>query len=128
MSLFRQLWLTIILVTLISFSGSFAVSLLSTRSYLEQQLHRKNVDSANSLAHSISRLSKDPATVGLQIDAFFNSGQYETISITAPDGTVITERVAGPVETHVPNGSSISSPSAHPPDRRKSPTAGCILA
>ena len=102
MSLFRQLWLTIILVTLISFSGSFAVSLLSTRSYLEQQLHRKNVDSANSLAHSISRLSKDPATVGLQIDAFFNSGQYETISITAPDGTVITERVAGPVETHVP--------------------------
>ena len=102
MSLFRQLWLTIILVTLISFSGSFAVSLLSTRSYLEQQLHRKNVDSANSLAHSISRLSKDPATVGLQIDAFFNSGQYETISITAPDGTVITERVAGPVETGVP--------------------------
>ncbi len=102
MSLFRQLWLTIILVTLISFSGSFAVSLLSTRSYLEQQLHRKNVDSANSLAHSISRLSKDPATVGLQIDAFFNSGQYETISITAPDGTVITERVAGPVETSVP--------------------------
>ena len=102
MSLFRQLWLTIILVTLISFSGSFAVSLLSTRSYLEQQLHRKNVDSANSLAHSISRLSKDPATVGLQIDAFFNSGQYETISITAPDGTVITERVAGPVETRVP--------------------------
>ena len=102
MSLFRQLWLTIILVTLISFSGSFAVSLLSTRSYLEQQLHRKNVDSANSLAHSISRLSKDPATVGLQIDAFFNSGQYEMISITAPDGTVITERVAGPVETGVP--------------------------
>ena len=102
MSLFRQLWLTIILVTLISFSGSFAVSLLSTRSYLEQQLHRKNVDSANSLAHSISRLSKDPATVGLQIDAFFNSGQYEAISITAPDGTVITERVAGPVETRVP--------------------------
>ena len=103
MSLFRQLWLTVILVTLISFSGSFAVSLLSTRSYLEQQLHRKNVDSANSLAHSISRLSKDPATVGLQIDGFFNSGQYETISITAPDGTVITERVAGPLQTTVPD-------------------------
>ena len=103
MSLFRQLWLTVILVSLISFSGSFAVSLLSTRSYLEQQLHRNNVDSANSLAHSISRLSKDPATVGLQIDGFFSSGQYETISITAPDGTVITERVAGPLPTTVPD-------------------------
>jgi len=103
MSLFRQLWLTVILVSLISFSGSFAVSLLSTRSYLEQHLHQNNVDSANSLAHSISRLSKDPATVGLQIDGFFSSGRYETISITAPDGTVITERVAGPLATTVPD-------------------------
>jgi EAL domain-containing protein (putative c-di-GMP-specific phosphodiesterase class I)/GGDEF domain-containing protein len=103
MSIFRQLWLAVILVTLISFSGSFAVSLLRTQSYLEQQLHQKNVETANTLAYSISRLNKDSATVGLQIDAFFNSGQYETISITSPDGKVITERVAGPVETNVPD-------------------------
>ena len=69
MSLFRQLWLAVILVTLTSFIGSFAVSMLSTRSYLEQQLHRKNIDSANSLALSISQLSKDPVTIGLQIAA-----------------------------------------------------------
>jgi EAL domain-containing protein (putative c-di-GMP-specific phosphodiesterase class I)/GGDEF domain-containing protein len=103
MSIFRQLWLAVILVTLASFSAGFAVSLLSTQSYLEQQLHQKNVETANALAHSISRLGKDPATVGLQIDAFFNSGQYETISITSPDGKVITERVAGPIETNVPD-------------------------
>ena len=103
MSLFRQLWLAVILITLTSFSGSFAVSLLSTQRYLEQQLHRKNVDTANSLAYSISRVSKDSVTVGLQIDAFFNTGQYETISITSPDGKVVTERVAGPVETNVPD-------------------------
>jgi EAL domain-containing protein (putative c-di-GMP-specific phosphodiesterase class I)/GGDEF domain-containing protein len=103
MSIFRQLWLAVILVTLASFSVSFAVSLLSTQSYLEQQLHQKNVETANALAHSISRLGKDPATVGLQIDAFFHSGQYETISITSPDGKVITERVPGPVETNVPD-------------------------
>ncbi|SFN41275.1 HAMP domain-containing protein [Nitrosospira briensis] len=102
MSLSRQLWLTVILVTLTSFTGGFAISLLSTQSYLEQQLHRKNIDSANSLAHSISQLSKDPVTIGLQIAALFDSGQYETISITSPDGRVITERVQDRVDITVP--------------------------
>ena len=93
MSLLRQLRLTVILVTLVSFTGSFAISLLSARSYLEQQLHSKNIDSANSLAHSISQLSKDTVTIGLQIGALFDSGQYEAISITSPDGRVIAERM-----------------------------------
>src|SRR5688500_18265167 len=102
MSLFRQLWLAVILVTLTSFTGSLAISLLSTRSYLEQQLHRKNVDSANSLAYSISQLSKDPVRIRLQNAALFDTGQYETISITSPDGKVIAERVQNQVETSVP--------------------------
>ena len=102
MSLFRQLWLAVILVTLTSFVGSFAVSMQSTRSYLEQQLHRKNIDSANSLALSVSQLSKDPTTIGLQITALFDSGQYETISITSPDGTVVAERVQDRADTTVP--------------------------
>ncbi|MEO8767159.1 MAG: EAL domain-containing protein [Nitrosospira sp.] len=102
MSLFRQLWLAVILVTLTSFIGSFAVSMLSTRSYLEQQLHRKNIDSANSLALSISQLSKDPVTIGLQIAALFDSGQYESISITSPDGKVVAERVQDRLDTSVP--------------------------
>ncbi|SOD41889.1 EAL domain-containing protein [Nitrosovibrio sp. Nv4] len=102
MSLSRQLWLTVILVTLISFTGSLAISLISTQSYLEQQLHRKNIDSANSLAHSISQLSKDPITIGLQIAAVFDTGQYETISITSPDGRVIAERVQDRTDTTVP--------------------------
>ena len=93
MSLFRQLWLAVILVTLTSFTGSFAVSMLSTRSYLEQQLQRKNIDNANSLALSLSQLSKDSVTIGLQIAALFDNGQYESISITSPDGKVIAERM-----------------------------------
>ena len=102
MSLFRQLWLAVILVTLTSFIGSFAVSMLSTRSYLEQQLHRKNIDSANSLALSISQLSKDPVTIGLQIAALFDSGQYESISITSPDGKLVAERIQDRLDTSVP--------------------------
>jgi EAL domain-containing protein (putative c-di-GMP-specific phosphodiesterase class I)/GGDEF domain-containing protein len=102
MSLFRQLWLGVILVTLTSFAGSLAISLHSTKSYLEQQLHRKNIDNANSLAYSISQLAKDPVTIGLQIAALFDTGQYETISITSPDGKVIAEKVRDQVETNVP--------------------------
>ncbi|SET21994.1 diguanylate cyclase/phosphodiesterase [Nitrosospira multiformis] len=102
MSLFRQLWLAVILVTITSFTGSLFVSLLGTRSYLEQQLHRKNIDSANSLAYSISQLRKDPITIGLQIAAFFDSGQYQAISITSADGKLITERVQNKIETTVP--------------------------
>jgi EAL domain-containing protein (putative c-di-GMP-specific phosphodiesterase class I)/GGDEF domain-containing protein len=102
MSLLRQLRLTVILVTLASFTGSFAISLLSARSYLEQQLHQKNIDSANSLAHSISQLSKDTVTIGLQIGALFDSGQYEAISITSPDGRVIAERMRDRKDSTVP--------------------------
>ncbi len=102
MSLFRQLWLAVILITLTSFLGSFAISMLSTQRYLEQQLHRENLDSANSLALSLSQLSKDPVTVGVQIAALFDSGQYESISITAPDGKIIAERVRERIDTTVP--------------------------
>ncbi|MDN5935817.1 MAG: EAL domain-containing protein [Nitrosospira sp.] len=102
MSLFRQLWLAVILVILTSFIGGFAASLHSTLSYLEQQLNRRNIDSANSLAFSLSQLNKDPVTIGLQIAALFDSGQYEAISIASPDGKIIAERVRDQVDTTVP--------------------------
>lgn len=102
MSLFRQLWLTVLLITLTSFLGSFAISMLSTRGYLEQQLHRKNIDSANSLALSISQLGKDPVTLGVLVSALFDSSQYERISITAPDGKVIIERMGEQKKTITP--------------------------
>jgi diguanylate cyclase (GGDEF)-like protein len=103
MSLSRQLWLAVTLVTLINFIGSFGVSMFSIRSYIEQQLHQKNIDSATSLALAISQLSKDPITVGLQISALFDTGQYEAISITAPDGSIIDERIQAPVAAGVPD-------------------------
>ncbi len=102
MSLSRQLWLAITLVTLISFTGSFALSMASIRSHIEQQLHQKNIDSATSLALAISQLSKDPITIDLQIAALFDTGQYEAISITAPDGSIIDERTQRPVAAAAP--------------------------
>jgi diguanylate cyclase (GGDEF)-like protein len=77
--------------------------MFSIRSYVEQQLHQKNIDGATSLALAISQLSKDPITVGLQISALFDTGQYEAISITAPDGSIIDERLQEPAATAVPD-------------------------
>ena len=127
MSLFRQLWLAVILVTLTSFTGSFAVSMLSARSYLEQQLHRKNIDSANSLALSISQLSKDTVTIGLQIAALFDSGQYETY-LDYFAGWQGDRRTDTGSERYAlfPNGLLISSPSAPRRASLRSPTVGCI--
>ena len=53
MSLVKQLWLAIALVMLIAFGGSFLVSTLSARTYLEEQLRLKNFDNATSLAATL---------------------------------------------------------------------------
>src|SRR5690348_16331260 len=102
MPLFRQLWLAVILITLTSFAGSFAVSIFGARNYLEQRLQRQNVDAASMLARSISQLGKDPATVGAQTGALIETGQFQRITITAPDGKIITEQVNEQKESSVP--------------------------
>ena len=60
MSLIRQLWLAIALLMAIGFGGSFLVSSLSAKNYLEEQLALKNLDNANSLASVLGQMSKDP--------------------------------------------------------------------
>jgi EAL domain-containing protein (putative c-di-GMP-specific phosphodiesterase class I)/GGDEF domain-containing protein len=102
MSLFRQLWLAVIASTLIAFAGSFVVSMLTAREYLEQQLAVKNNDNAASLALSMSQLDKDPTTVELQVAAIFDSGQYASVRLIDPNGKVMIEK-SSPVELgHVP--------------------------
>jgi hypothetical protein len=46
MSMYRQLWLAIIVSMLLALVGSMLATLLSARAYLEQQLEMKNADNA----------------------------------------------------------------------------------
>ncbi|NMG45952.1 EAL domain-containing protein [Aromatoleum toluvorans] len=92
MSLIKQLWIAIAVVTLIALGGSLVVSTLSARHYLEQQLQVKNLDNATSLALSLSQMPKDPVTVELQIAAQFDAGHYRLIRLTSPTGDVVAER------------------------------------
>ncbi|WP_039913169.1 bifunctional diguanylate cyclase/phosphodiesterase [Cellvibrio mixtus] len=80
MSLIKQLWIGIITMLLLVLGGNFAISTLTAKTYLEEQLRLKNIDNANSLALSISQLpEKDAVTLELLITAQFDSGHYEYI-------------------------------------------------
>ncbi len=93
MSLFRQLWLAILGLTVFVFLGSFLLSAYSARNYLEQQLLIKNGDNASALAMSLSQLQdKDPVTVELLVAAQFDTGHYEEIQLLDPRKQVIAER------------------------------------
>ncbi len=102
MSLFRQLWLAVIASTVIAFAGSFVVSMLTARHYLEEQLAIKNSDNASALALSMSQLDKDPVSVELQVAAVFDSGQYASVRLIDPNGKAMVEKDSPPVAGNVP--------------------------
>lgn len=80
MSLIKQLWIGILALLLLALSGNFAISTVTAKTYLQEQLRLKNIDNANSLALSISQMpDKDPVTLELLITAQFDSGHYEYI-------------------------------------------------
>ncbi|MDR2839600.1 MAG: diguanylate cyclase, partial [Azonexus sp.] len=103
MSLFRQIWLSVIVSALVAFVGSFAASMLAGRLYLTEQLAIKNSDNATSLALSMSQLDKDSVTIELQAAALFDSGQYRLVRVIDPDGQVMIEKTSPPPAGEVPD-------------------------
>lgn len=102
MSMYRQLWLAIILSTLLALIGSLLASTLSSRTYLTEQLRMKNEDNATVLALSLSQKNIDPVELELVIAALFDSGHYASIKVTDPTGKVIVQRAAAPEKNGVP--------------------------
>ncbi len=103
MSMYRQLWLAIIVSMLLALTGSLFASLLSARAYLEQQLSMKNADNAAALALSLSQQTPDAVTVELVVAALFDSGHYEFIRVSDPNGRLLVERVAAPGNPGAPD-------------------------
>ena len=94
MSMYRQLWLAIIISMLLALGGSLLASMLSARGYLQSQLSVKNTDNASALALSLSQSNPDAVSVELAVSALFDSGHYELIRVIDPDGKTIVERTA----------------------------------
>ncbi|HNV88036.1 MAG TPA: LapD/MoxY N-terminal periplasmic domain-containing protein [Methylotenera sp.] len=102
MSLIKQLWLAILFTVTLTSSGSFVLSTLSSKNYLEEQLQTKNIDNVTSLALSMSQLKKDPVTLDLLLSAQFDSGHYRYIGLFDPNGKLISERVNANSQTKAP--------------------------
>ncbi len=92
MSLFKQLWLAIILLLTLVFGGSFVVSSLSAKSYLQQQLYMKNLDNATALALSLTQQEADPVLLELTLSAQFDTGHYQLVELVGPEGNLIVRR------------------------------------
>jgi EAL domain-containing protein (putative c-di-GMP-specific phosphodiesterase class I) len=92
MSLYKQLWLAIVFLLTLVFCVSVALSSVSAKRYLEQQLAIKNSDNAAALAISLTQQDADPVLMELTLAAQFDTGFYELIRLTGPEGEVLLER------------------------------------
>ncbi|KEY84791.1 EAL domain-containing protein [Pseudomonas sp. P1B16] len=103
MSLFKQLLLAICLFLVVAFSGSFMVSLESSRSQYVNQLRSHAQDAATALALSLTPNIDDPAMVELMVSSIFDSGYYASIKVVdLGSNAVLVERHAEPDRGGVP--------------------------
>lgn len=92
MSLLSRLWLSVFIAMLLALLGSFALSLLTARNYLEQQLFAQASDSASALALTMTQQGKDAAMRELLVSALFDSGHFEFVRYRDVRDQVAIER------------------------------------
>ncbi|MGY1451055.1 cyclic di-GMP receptor LapD [Pseudomonas chlororaphis] len=104
MSLFKQLLIAICLFLVVAFSGSFMVSLESSRTQYVNQLRSHAQDAATALALSLTPNIDDPAMVELLVSSIFDSGYYSSIRvINQVTEEVMVERSGTPEVSDVPD-------------------------
>ena len=103
MSLFKQLFIAICVLMLVNFSGSFLVSVESSREQQVNQLRAHAQDAATALGLSLSPHIKDVAMVELMVSSIFDSGYFESIRVVDPaTGELLVERSGVPVKSDAP--------------------------
>ncbi|WP_460105692.1 cyclic di-GMP receptor LapD [Pseudomonas sp. H2_G10] len=103
MSLFKQLLIAICVFLVVAFSGSFMVSLESSRTQYVNQLRSHAQDAATALALSLTPNIDDPAMTELMVSSIFDSGYYASIRvIDLSNNQVLVERAAEPDASGVP--------------------------
>lgn len=103
MSLIKQLWLAIVVILTLAFSGTFILTTLASKHYFEQQLQAKNDDNAATLALAMTQLQKDQVTLDLLLSAQFDTGHYRYIGLLDPNGKVLSERINEKSSTTAPD-------------------------
>lgn len=89
MSLIKQLWIAIIVMSVMALGSSYVISVYQTRQHLMEHLYLKNVDNATVMAMTLSQAAKDETTLELMLAAQFDTGFYQRISLVKPDGSSV---------------------------------------
>jgi len=104
MSLFKQLLIAICLFLVVAFTGSFMVSLESSRTQYVNQLRSHAQDAATALALSLTPNIDDPAMVELLVSSIFDSGYYASIRVVdLKTDQALVERTGIPAVNSVPD-------------------------
>jgi EAL domain-containing protein (putative c-di-GMP-specific phosphodiesterase class I)/GGDEF domain-containing protein len=102
MSLYKQLWLAIVLLLITVLGVSSLITTYSARSYLEEQLSIKNADNATALALSLSQQGADDVLLELTLSAQFDTGFYQMIELLNPKGQATLRRIDDNPDTGAP--------------------------
>jgi diguanylate cyclase (GGDEF)-like protein len=94
MTLYRQLALTIIILFIAGLMGTLAVSTANLRQFLAEQLEAHAQDTATSLGLSLSQPMQDNdlPVMNAMVDAVFDRGYYQSITVVTADGKTLIER------------------------------------
>src|SRR5690606_4819138 len=89
---------------LVSFVGSFLISVESSRDQQVGQLRAHAQDTATALGLSLGPYARDQAMLELMVSSAFDSGYFESIRLIEPEtGTVLVERSGAPVARTAPD-------------------------
>lgn len=105
MSLHRQLVLLITGLLLVLLAGICLLSVHNSRNYLAQQMYVHAQDTATSLGLSASKAlaEEDLALVQAMVDAIFDRGDFQDISVRDRKGAVVIRRNATPPPHQAPD-------------------------
>ena len=103
-TLFRQLVLVVLALTLLLLGVNSALSLANTRTLVAQQMAIHAQDAATSIALALSQgdVAGDPALLEVLFNAISDSGYYQSVQFDGPDGNVRLARKFPPKDASVP--------------------------
>ncbi len=93
MKLFKQIWISILILMVVVFLGATYINLHNSQTYLEEQLFAKNLDNANALSGMLAASKGNEEIIKLTVQAYFDLGHYQEISFTKPDGAMLAHLV-----------------------------------
>lgn len=94
MSLSKQMIIFIASLLIVLLLGTFLLNLNNTRSFLETQLQSHAQDTATSLGLSLSSVAdpEDPSSMETMVNAVFDRGYYQHITINDVEGALIYQK------------------------------------